>query len=31
LRALSGEIGVHMDRPTSILSREHLRAAFSLR
>jgi electron-transferring-flavoprotein dehydrogenase len=26
LRALSGEIGVHMDRPTSVFSREHLRA-----
>jgi electron-transferring-flavoprotein dehydrogenase len=25
LRALSGEIGVHMDRPTSLFSREHLR------
>jgi len=24
LAALSGEIGVHMDRPTSLLSREHL-------
>jgi electron-transferring-flavoprotein dehydrogenase len=24
LRALSGEIGVHMDRPTSFFSREHL-------
>ncbi|MFB6173360.1 MAG: geranylgeranyl reductase family protein [Halobacteriales archaeon] len=26
LRALSGEIGVHMDRPTSLFSREQLRA-----
>ncbi|MFB6154712.1 MAG: geranylgeranyl reductase family protein [Haloferacaceae archaeon] len=26
LWALSGEIGVHMDRPTSVLSRDHLRA-----
>jgi flavin-dependent dehydrogenase len=25
LRALSGEIGVHMDRPSSFFSREHLR------
>ena len=25
LRATSGEIGVHMDQPTSVLSREHLR------
>jgi electron-transferring-flavoprotein dehydrogenase len=24
LRTLSGEIGVHMDRPTSFFSREHL-------
>ncbi|WP_247731148.1 geranylgeranyl reductase family protein [Halovivax limisalsi] len=31
LRALSGEIGVHMDRPTSIVSREHLKAMFSPR
>jgi geranylgeranyl reductase family protein len=29
LRALSGEIGVHMDRPTSLFSREHLRKMFS--
>jgi len=29
LRALSGEIGVHMDRPTSLFSREHLRKVFS--
>ncbi|NHN48215.1 geranylgeranyl reductase family protein [Halostella sp. JP-L12] len=29
LRALSGEIGVHMDRPTSMFSREHLRKVFS--
>ncbi|WP_101295390.1 geranylgeranyl reductase family protein [Halegenticoccus soli] len=29
LRALSGEIGVHMDRPSSFFSREHLRAALS--
>ncbi|MCU4926178.1 geranylgeranyl reductase family protein [Halobacteria archaeon AArc-dxtr1] len=29
LRVLSGEIGVHMDRPTSLLSREHLRAVLS--
>ena len=26
LSATAGEIGVHMDRPTSVLSREHLRA-----
>jgi flavin-dependent dehydrogenase len=26
LRALSGEIGVHMDRPSTLVSREHLRA-----
>jgi hypothetical protein len=26
LRAFSGEIGVHMDRPTSLFSREQLRA-----
>ncbi|MFC7006560.1 geranylgeranyl reductase family protein [Halalkalicoccus salilacus] len=26
LRAVSGEIGVHMDRPTTLLSRDHLRA-----
>ncbi|WIV66452.1 geranylgeranyl reductase family protein [Natrialbaceae archaeon AArc-T1-2] len=30
LRALSGEIGVHMDRPSSVLSLEHLKATFSL-
>jgi geranylgeranyl reductase family protein len=29
LWALSGEIGVHMDRPTSLFSREHLRKLFS--
>ncbi|MEF8779255.1 MAG: geranylgeranyl reductase family protein [Haloferacaceae archaeon] len=29
LRALSGEIGVHMDRPTSFFSREHLERLFS--
>ncbi|WP_121821725.1 geranylgeranyl reductase family protein [Halostella salina] len=29
LGALSGEIGVHMDRPTSLFSREHLRALLS--
>ena len=29
LRALSGEIGVHMDRPSSFLSREHLRRLLS--
>lgn len=29
LEALSGEIGVHMDRPTSFFSREHLRAVLS--
>ena len=29
LWALSGEIGVHMDRPTSFFSREHLRRLFS--
>ena len=29
LRALSGEIGVHMDRPSSFFSREHLRRLFS--
>ena len=28
LRALSGEIGVHMDRPSSFFSREHLRRLF---
>ena len=28
LRALSGEIGVHMDRPTSVFSKEHLKATF---
>jgi digeranylgeranylglycerophospholipid reductase len=27
LRLTSGRIGVHMDRPTSMFSREHLRAA----
>ncbi|WP_290811101.1 geranylgeranyl reductase family protein [Halovivax sp.] len=31
LRALSGEIGVHMDRPTSLFSREHLRTVLSPR
>ena len=29
LRALSGRIGVHMDRPTSLFSREQMRALFS--
>ncbi|MEF8774813.1 MAG: electron transfer flavoprotein, partial [Halobacteriales archaeon] len=29
LRVLSGEIGVHMDRPTSFFSREHLRRLLS--
>ncbi|ARS89032.1 geranylgeranyl reductase family protein [Natrarchaeobaculum aegyptiacum] len=29
LRALSGEIGVHMDRPTSLVSPAHLRALVS--
>ncbi|AXR76603.1 geranylgeranyl reductase family protein [Natrarchaeobaculum sulfurireducens] len=29
LRALSGEIGVHMDRPTSLVSPTHLRAMLS--
>ena len=29
LRTLSGEIGVHMDRPTSLFSREQLRALLS--
>lgn len=29
LRATSGSIGVHMDRPTTLFSREHLRAALS--
>jgi geranylgeranyl reductase family protein len=29
LWALSGEIGVHMDRPSSLFSREHLRKLFS--
>ncbi|THE65326.1 geranylgeranyl reductase family protein [Salinadaptatus halalkaliphilus] len=29
LRTLSGEIGVHMDRPTSLLSPEHLKAVLS--
>ncbi len=29
LRALSGEIGVHMDRPSTLLSAEHLRALLS--
>ena len=29
LRAFSGEIGVHMDRPTSFFSREHLGKLFS--
>ncbi|WP_255193817.1 geranylgeranyl reductase family protein [Natronobeatus ordinarius] len=29
LRALSGEIGVHMDRPSSFFSREHLRTMVS--
>lgn len=28
LRALSGEIGVHMDKPTSFFSREHLKRLF---
>ncbi|WP_254861946.1 geranylgeranyl reductase family protein [Halovivax gelatinilyticus] len=31
LRALSGEIGVHMDRPTSMFTREHIRAMFSMK
>lgn len=30
LRLTSGEIGVHMDRPTTIFSRRHLRKAFRL-
>lgn len=29
LKMTAGRIGVHMDRPTTIFSREHLRAAFS--
>ncbi|WP_129114485.1 geranylgeranyl reductase family protein [Halegenticoccus tardaugens] len=29
LRALSGEIGVHMDRPSSLFSKEHLRTVLS--
>ena len=29
LRAFSGEIGVHMDEPSTLLSREHLRTLFS--
>jgi flavin-dependent dehydrogenase len=29
LSALSGEIGVHMDRPTSLISLEHLKAVLS--
>lgn len=29
LRALSGEIGVHMDKPTSFFSRAHLKRLFS--
>lgn len=29
LRTLSGEIGVHMDRPTTFFSKEHLRRLFS--
>ena len=29
LRALSGEIGVHMDEPSSFFSREHLKTLFS--
>ena len=29
LRALSGEIGVHMDKPTSLFSKEHLKRVFS--
>ncbi|XVH30462.1 geranylgeranyl reductase family protein [Haloferacaceae archaeon DSL9] len=29
LRTFSGEIGVHMDRPTSFFSKEHLRRLFS--
>ncbi|MHC3438514.1 geranylgeranyl reductase family protein [Natrialbaceae archaeon A-gly3] len=29
LRALSGEIGVHMDRPTSVFSLEHLKATLT--
>ncbi|GAB6877776.1 geranylgeranyl reductase family protein [Halorubrum gandharaense] len=29
LRALSGEIGVHMDKPSSFFSREHLTTLFS--
>ena len=31
LRATAGKIGVHMDRPTSLLSVEHLRATLSRR
>ncbi|SDX80011.1 geranylgeranyl reductase family protein [Halobellus clavatus] len=30
LRALSGEIGVHMDRPSSFFSRDHLRKVLGL-
>ena len=29
LRALSGEIGVHMDKPTSLFSKHHLKRVFS--
>jgi len=29
LRALSGEIGVHMDKPTSLFSKQHLKRVFS--
>lgn len=29
LRALSGEIGVHMDKPTSLFSKQHLKRMFS--
>jgi hypothetical protein len=29
MRLVSGEIGVHMDRPTSLFSREQLKAMFT--
>jgi hypothetical protein len=29
MRAFAGEIGVHMDRPTTLFSREQLKALFS--
>jgi hypothetical protein len=29
MTTLQGEIGVHMDRPTTLFSREQLRAMFS--